>query len=108
VKLLGTVRQILNRRVTVFQLFYRETSAQQAASAADLARRQSALESGHSVIEAALSAARRDLFGLRSARESANQAECEVTELVAEVRSVRFASETALEALSQRTDAAEE
>jgi hypothetical protein len=34
--------------------------------------------------------------------------ECEVTQLTAEVRSVRFASEAALEALSRRTDAAEE
>jgi hypothetical protein len=75
------------------------------ASAADLAtlgRRQSALESGHSVIEAALSAVQFDLLGLRSTHESANRAECEMTELAAEVRSVRSASEAAREALSGR------
>jgi chromosome segregation ATPase len=111
VKSLGTVQQTLNCRMTAFETFQRDASAQQAASEADLAtlgKRQSQLESDHSAIEAALLTVQRDLLSLHSARESVNRAECEVTELAAEVRSVRSGSEAALEAPSRPTDAAEE
>jgi hypothetical protein len=47
-------------------------------------------------------------FGWRSARESANRAECAVTELAVEVRPVGSASEAVLEALSQPADGAGE
>jgi hypothetical protein len=97
VKWLVTAQQMIISRVTALEALQRDASA-----------RQSALESGHSPIEAALSEVRRDLLCLRSARESANRAECEVTELTAEVRSVRSKSKAALEALSRRADGAEE
>jgi chromosome segregation ATPase len=111
VKSLETAQQTLNYRMTAFEALQRNSSAQQAASEADLAtlgKRQSQLESNYSTIEATLSAVRRDLFDLHSAGESANRAECEVTQLVTEVQSVRSESEAALEALSRRTDATEE
>jgi hypothetical protein len=82
-----------------------------AAALATLESRQTALESSHSGIEAALSSIQCDLSELHSARESANRAECEVTELSAEVHSLHSASEAALEVLevvSRRADEAEE
>jgi hypothetical protein len=60
---------------------------------ATLGRRQNALESGQSAIEAALSAVQCDVLSLRSAQESVNRAEREETELAVEVQSVRSASE---------------
>jgi chromosome segregation ATPase len=111
VKSLGIAQPILNYRVSALEAQQRSALAQQAASAEDLATlemRQSALESDHSVIEAALSEVRWDHLGLRAARESTNRTERELMELAAEVRSVRSGTEAALEALSRQADAAEE
>jgi hypothetical protein len=55
------------------------------------------LESSHSVTEAALLAVRCNLCCLHSALVSANRWEFEVTELAAEITSVRSVSETTLE-----------
>jgi hypothetical protein len=59
-------------------------------------------------MEATLSDIQNDLFGLQTARESVNRLECEMTELVKEVRSVRSESESALKILSERVNLTEE
>jgi hypothetical protein len=104
VKLLGIAHQMINCRVMALEVLLRGASARQTASAEDLltvGRRQSALESGYSAIEAALSEIRRDLLERLSIYESANWVEHELTELAAEVRSIGSASEEALEAISR-------
>jgi chromosome segregation ATPase len=111
VKSLGVAQQAINWRVTALEVLQREASALHAASADELetlSSRQCQLERSSSVTEATLLAVQRDLLCLHSALESANRWECEVTELAAEVRSIRSASGNAFEALSRRTDAAEE
>jgi hypothetical protein len=78
------------------------------ADLATLLRRQNALESDQSAIEAALSDVLGDLLALRAARRSANRGESQLMGCAAEIQSVHSASETALEALSRRSDWAEE
>jgi predicted nucleic acid-binding Zn-ribbon protein len=111
VKSLGAAQQAINCRVTALEVLQRVALALHAASADELKtlrRQQSRLESSSSTTETALSAVQHDLLCLHSALESANRWECEVTESAAEVRSIRSVFENALQALSRRTDAAEE